>query len=716
MIPLHPLLVQQIERYLGNTYTLDGHLQQLLSVISQSYTHCDMLASLSEEGKQCFLHHLQSDADSGYQRLVECSTDMIYTCDAKGYFRYMNPVTCRTFGYTLEYLQTHQIHFLDIVDPKYRQKVEAFYKSQFTERLIDTYLEFPCINLEGKIIWIGHNVHLQWDESRNWVIGFQGISRDITAIKEAEEKLLQAKTIAEESVKAKDHFFSVMSHELRTPLNAVIGLSHLLLDENPLPGQVEHLQAIKHSADSLMMIINDLLDFSKIESGKVTFEKTDFMIADIFQGIEKSFRFKANLANLRFLTQIEAGVPIFLTGDPFRLNQILLNLVSNAIKFTEKGFVELKATELIRTSEMTTIEFSVTDTGIGIPENRLETIFDSFTQATHETVRKYGGTGLGLTITKRLVELQGGTIQVESKVGMGSIFSVRLSFGVPSVTTLMPDANVASLNDASLQNTRVLLVEDNRMNQLVVKKFLEKWGVQMEIAENGIEAIEKLRNELFDIILMDLQMPQMDGYKATRYIRYSMEGPVKHTPIVAITASTMTDVCQKAREAGMNDLITKPFDFRDLYLKILKHSRKGYQLPEDNSLFAVSVQETTKGYVNLHYLEEISAHNNEFIADMIRLFIRQVPQFMQKLRMACTQSNWPEIRYITHKMKSSLVTIGIFELESVLRHLETCNTEESDLNEVSQMVAHMERVCEEVYTELAEKLKELLNNPIVQVK
>jgi PAS domain S-box-containing protein len=702
----HSLLANQILHHLGTDPVIDDKLRKLLQAISQSYA--GLLAhEKNGPGSEQLLQQLQAN-EARYRQLVESTTDLIYECDANGYFTYANPVACRTFGYSEAEVRT--LHFTEVIAPEHRQMVKEFYRRQFDERVLDTYLECKCLTREGGIAWIGHNVHMQLGESGNHVAGFQGVARDMTAAKNAEETLIQARRIAEESVKAKEHFLSVMSHEIRTPLNAVIGLSHLLLEENPLPSQVEHLQAIKHSADSLMMIISDILDFSKIESGKVSFENIEFRLDDIFQGIEKSLAYRAKDSNLRLLIDLDSRLPASVMGDPLRLNQILLNLISNAIKFTEKGFVEVKAQEVSRTPDTVTIEFKVTDTGIGIPSDKLVTIFDSFTQATRETTRKYGGTGLGLTITKKLVELQGGIIHVKSKVGLGSTFTVLLTFEVPvaPVPAAVPNKLTDTVEPVSgtLQNTCVLLVEDNRMNQLVVKKFLEKWGVAIEIAENGIEAIEKLRESSFDIVLMDLQMPQMDGYKAARYIRYNMDIPIKNIPIVALTASAMIDVKRKVMDAGMNDFITKPFDPRELYLKILKFTNRGTQ-PEDNELFAVSVLPVASGYVNLQYLEEISASNQEFITDMIRLFLRQMPQFVQNLKKACENAHWTDMRYITHKMKSSLSTIGIFELESVMRQLETYAAQESNLAEAVQLCNHIERVCEEVYQELHEKLNEL---------
>ncbi len=629
-----------------------------------------------------------------YQELVECATDMIYYCDHQGFFVYANPVTCRVLGYSEEELRTR--HYLEFVVPEHREMVEQFYAEQFGQHTPNTYLEFRGITGEGNAIWLGQNVHLHTED--NLVTGFHTVARNITKRKLAEEELIAARQLAEDSMKAKEHFLSVMTHEIRTPLNAVIGLAHLLLEENPLPEQVEKLQAIKFSADNLMAIISDILDFSKIESGKIHFERIDFELAEIFKGIGQSFGYKAKASNLRLLFEIDPKLPKIVTGDPVRLNQILLNLVSNALKFTEKGFIEVKAIEATRKKDAVTVEFRVTDTGIGIPADKLETIFDSFTQASSETTRIYGGTGLGLTITRRITEMQGGKIGVRSKVGLGSVFTVQLSFGLPANQSRSLYKHPETLEPAvqDLHDTRILLVEDNKMNQLVICKFLQKWGVQIEIAENGIEAINKLKQGQYEVILMDLQMPQMDGYKAAHYIRTHLEGAARTVPIVALTASALLDVKRKVLEAGMNDFITKPFDPRELHLKILKYTTKKAEAPP--------VPPAPSQYTNLGYLEEISANNREFIRDMVKLFLRQTPGFIEGLKTACQNAQWGDIRYLAHKMKSTIATVGIAELEPIMNQVETFAAQESNLAEVTQLAQYVEDVCTRAYDELQAKL------------
>lgn len=392
---------------------------------------------------------------------------------------------------------------------------------------------------------------------------------DISRLKETQEELIRAKEIAEEAARAKQQFLSTMSHEIRTPMNAVIGMTHLLLQENPRPDQMENLHSLKFSSENLLVLINDVLDYSKIEAGKIVFEEVDFNLHSLLEGLRQSFVFQASDKNIQIECHIEPDVPKIVIGDPVRLNQVLINLMSNAMKFTEQGKVSLSARVVGSDKKITRIEFSVSDTGIGISPDIIGEIFNSFVQASPDTTRKYGGTGLGLAICKQLLRLKHSDIHVESEPEKGARFYFILAFMNSTLKHITDTDDIGKISYKKLNGKKVLLVEDNEINRLVAFKFLRKWGVEVTEAGNGKEALEHLKKNVFDLVLMDLQMPVMDGYEATRLIRSSMPNG-KTIPIVALTASIMNEVQEKILTSGMNDIILKPFNPGELYSKIVK--------------------------------------------------------------------------------------------------------------------------------------------------
>jgi signal transduction histidine kinase/CheY-like chemotaxis protein/ligand-binding sensor domain-containing protein len=389
---------------------------------------------------------------------------------------------------------------------------------------------------------------------------------------EREQDLLKAKEEAEKSSHAKAEFLSIMSHEIRTPMNAVVNLTNYLLEDEPEERQVENLNILKFSANNLLAIINDVLDFNKIESGKVEFEAIEFDLLSLLDSIHYGMSANAHKKNIDFFLDGTINLSQTLIGDPNRLTQILNNLISNAIKFTEKGQVKMTLSVEEETSERIVLRFDIRDTGIGISAEEKKYIFNMFTQAASDTTRKYGGTGLGLAITKRLLQLQDSDIELESEVGKGSAFSFVLDFG--KGVSLSKERIMGAPKERlgkELKGARVLVVEDNTVNVLVVQKFLEKWGVDFTHAGDGVEAVEKVNTQHFDLILMDIHMPNMDGYAATEIIRAKKDGHYDYIPIIALTASALMDNKDRIYQAGMNDIVVKPFKPTELYNVLAKY-------------------------------------------------------------------------------------------------------------------------------------------------
>lgn len=412
------------------------------------------------------------------------------------------------------------------------------------------------------------------------ITGVAVFSQDISDKKLNELALLKAKDDAIRAASAKSDFLSNMSHEIRTPMNAIVGITELLMQKIEQPQNIEYLQSIKYSADNLLFIINDILDFSKIEAGKITLEKVPFNLIELLQELKKSFLHQAKEKGINLLLELDKNIPAFIIGDSHRLNQILVNLIGNAIKFTSKGSISINVKTKSENKDTCIFEFSISDTGIGISKDKQNSIFESFNQAYTDTSRKFGGTGLGLAITKNLIELQGGKIWLVSDIGKGSTFYFELTFNksniepntTPAIRIPQPTTTTSNIANRSLDGARILLVEDNSMNQFLATQILKKWNAEVHLAETGREALTMLKNNSFDLVLMDLQMPEMSGYEATTYIRKGNNG-IRNTkiPIIALTADAFEETKTRVLQTGMNDFITKPFKQDELFTKIVKH-------------------------------------------------------------------------------------------------------------------------------------------------
>lgn len=412
----------------------------------------------------------------------------------------------------------------------------------------------------------------------------KGIIQDVTTIRKAELKMLQALKMAEEAARLKSEFLSVMSHEIRTPMNAVIGMAHLLLENDPREDQVDEIQTLQFAANNLLSLINDILDFSKAEAGKIKLVEDRFNLHEFFKNMVRTFEPMSSMKGIELIYKIHDNVPKEVISDKTRLSQILNNLIGNAVKFTEEGKVECNISlgEISIEKKAVELVIHISDTGIGIPEDMLAKIFDSFTLASAATSRKYGGTGLGLAITKRLIELFGGSVSVKSEPNNGTTFTITISLQVPedflkqNGLNLSPESSQKAIEDLekTVATKRLLVVDDNRVNLKIVGKFLKKWSVDADYVESGFDALEKLGNgEHYDLVLMDLQMPELDGYETTYKIHTSDNGAHSSLPVIALTAEVLGGVREKVLTYGMKDLIAKPFNPNDLMQKIVQYAR-----------------------------------------------------------------------------------------------------------------------------------------------
>jgi PAS domain S-box-containing protein len=476
---------------------------------------------------------------------------------------YWSDEVYRIMGLEKEKFRPSFRNFLGLVHPEDLVKVKQFMKASTAS----TYsMDFRIITPDTKMKYVngqGYTVY-----KNNQPLRYISTIQDITQHKLIQNELEQAKELAEQSVKVKEQFLANMSHEIRTPLNGIMGFARLLEDTSLSREQQEYVRVLRTSGDNLLHIINDILDLSKIASGKIEFEEISFVMRDVVNSAFVLMKSKADEKGLSFHHSIDKKIPDSVVGDPLRLNQILLNLISNSIKFTEDGRVDVQVKLLAEDRKTAVLGFTVKDTGIGIPQDKIGTIFESFTQASTNTTRKYGGTGLGLTISKQLIELQGGVIEVSSEEGVGTTFTFSLKFSKTSAHVRESTGTPAQPQDSiNTRQLHILLAEDNPINQLLTKTVLGKWGFKLDMVENGLQVIEMMKKNNYDLVLMDLQMPEMDGYETTTYIRNKLGN--KKIPIIAMTADAMKGEAEKCMSAGMNNFISKPFEPEVLYYMII---------------------------------------------------------------------------------------------------------------------------------------------------
>ncbi|OIP02577.1 MAG: hybrid sensor histidine kinase/response regulator [Bacteroidetes bacterium CG2_30_32_10] len=641
--------------------------------------------------------------------LIEASRDPLFTISPNGKITDMNEATVKVTGVSRQKIIGTDFfnYFTDV------NKARKGYQQVFAKGFV---VDYPLTIKDGKLIDVLCNGSVYKDDRGN-VLGVVMVARDITEQKRIEKETIEAKVfaelataiaeeakikaekathVAENAVKAKQQFLSNMSHEIRTPMNAIIGFTKVLLKTDLSSKQKEYLSAIKLSGDALIVLINDILDLAKVESGKMTFEQIPFKLSVSIPAMLHLFETKIQEKNITLIKEYDKKIPEVLVGDPVRLHQIILNLVSNAVKFTAKGKITVSVRMIAEDDEKVSIEFAITDTGIGISENKIDKIFDTFQQASSGTSRLYGGTGLGLSIVKQLVVPQGGTINVKSIIDMGSTFSFVLPFFKTNEKAAI-ETEILEL-DSNNKNIKVLVVEDIALNQLLMKTVLDDFGFERDIASNGKIAIEKLQAKTYDIILMDLQMPEMNGFEATEYIRHVMNSNI---PIIALTADVTTVDLAKCKMVGMNDYIAKPVDERLLYNKIVSLVNKTDLTKSDlNKTIGANEGETIK-CIDLDYLNHRTKSDPALMMEMISLYLEQTPPLVKAMKKSLKDKDWNLLQATAHKIIPSFSIMGInSDFENMAKKIKEYATTQQLTDGIPDMVLQIENICTQACKEL----------------
>ena len=638
---------------------------------------------------------------------VQQSPVSVVITDMDGSIEYVNPMFTTVTGYSLEEAIGQNPRIL-----KADGGPEIDYKNLWNTILAgkEWHGEFLNKKKNGEHYWESASISGIEDEDGT-IKYFIAVKEDITGQKKAQAELVEAKAAAESATQAKSDFLANMSHEIRTPMNAILGMTHLALQTDMTPKQHDYLKKTYASATSLLGLINDILDFSKIEAGKMDMESIDFHLEDVLDNVSTLISIKAEESGLALIFKTPPEVPRVLLGDPLRLGQVLINLANNAVKFTEEGEVTIETCLIAESNEQVTLQFAVRDTGIGLTQAQIGKLFQSFSQADTSTTRKFGGTGLGLTISKRLVEMMNGKIWVESEVGKGSSFIFTALFGYGDETELARSGSKMGVDEEALRpvlGARILLVEDNEINQQVARELLENAGFIVEIANDGQEGLEKVTTSAYDLVLMDVQMPVMDGYEATRKIREILE--YKDLPVLAMTASVMVGDISNAIESGMNDHVAKPIDPPNLIAKLVQWIKPGERDVPDH----VKKKQEAAPRERLSQLPQslpgikIAAglsrlgDNQKLYRSLLKKFQKNQANSIQEIRTALEKKDLELAIRLAHTIKGVSGNIGAMELHAAARDLESgiiAEGEKVSSVQIESVQSHLDQVLTSI-TEL----------------
>jgi len=637
-------------------------------------------------------------SEKRYRDLFNYSQALICTHDLQGRLISINPEISRVLGYSEDEMIGVKIQ--DFIPPEHKLKFDQEYLQQIRTSQTAVSGVFCVLNKKGEKIYLLYkNYRMEEIGIDPYVIGF---SQDITERIVMEQELRLAQQLADETSRAKESFLAHMSHEIRTPMNGIMGIASLLGKTNLDSQQQYYLKLMQEAAGSLVVIVNDILDLEKIVAGKLQLEKIDFKIVDKIATAIQSFLHKAEEKDLGLVFQNKIPAAKVVRGDPYRLGQVLNNILSNALKFTEKGNITITSDITEQNEDWLVVEIMVRDTGIGISRDRIRTIFEPFEQADATISRKYGGTGLGLSICKNLVEMQNGELLVQSEEGKGSAFTIRIPYQL-SLEVMQENEINQVIDYKSLGHKKILVAEDVELNQYLARHILESWNVEVKIASNGKEALEQVQAEYFDCILMDVQMPEMDGIEATQHIR-KLSDPLKaNIPIIALTANALKGDSEKYIAAGMNDYLAKPFDEPRLF-RVIARNLVEQELDDVNNNSPlknqISMSPVNSRLYDLSMVQSVSGGDEGFIKKMVALFIETVPQNMDELSKAAASGNWEQVGKTAHKLKSTVDSMGIKSIRQEIRTVEANAKQLQSLEEIPSLVEKIGAVIAECIGQL----------------